>query len=118
MDIAKCVQIFKLEPDDDFVTKRESAIKNLRTQFLKNKPVSKLMVIGSGVCQVFRESLAMPDTLATQVEAAIKKYSSSFVRDDRDLRWACVRLWLLCYRSTTIPARRYGYGMVCLLRMF
>ena len=85
MDIAKCVQIFKLEPDDDFVTKRESAIKNLRTQFLKNKPISKLMAIGSGVCQIFRESLAMPDTLATQVETAIKKYSPSFVRDDRDL---------------------------------
>ena len=85
MDIAKCVQIFKLEPDDDFVTKRKSAIENLRAQFLKNKPISKLMAIGSGVCQVFRESLAMPDTLATQVETAIKKYSPSFVRDDRDL---------------------------------
>ena len=85
MDIAKCVQIFKLEPDDDFVTKRESAINNLRTQFLKNKPISKLMAIGSGVCQVFRELPAMPDTLATQVETAIKKSSLSFVRDDCDL---------------------------------
>ena len=85
MDIAKYIQIFRLEPDDDFVTKRKSAIRNLRNRFLSNKSISKLMEIGSDVCEVFRESPAIPDTLATQVETAIKKSSPSFVRDDRDL---------------------------------
>lgn len=85
MDIAKYIRIFELEPDDDFVTKRKSAIRALRTRFLSNKSISKLMAIGSDVCEVFHESPAMSDTLATQVETAIKKFSPSFVRDDRDL---------------------------------
>ncbi len=85
MDISRCVRIFEPEPDDDFVIKRKSAIKILRTQFSRNKHISKLMAIGSGVCEVFRESPAMPDTLAIQVEKAIKKDSPSFERDARDL---------------------------------
>ena len=85
MDIAKYIRIFKLEPSDDFVIKRESAIKTLRTQFSRNKPISKLMAIGSGVCEGFRESPAMPNTLSIQVENAIKKHSPSFERDARDL---------------------------------
>ena len=85
MDIAKCVRIFELEPDDDFVLKRVAVIKDLRTRFLKIKTPSKLMAIGSGVCEVFRDSPSLPDSLATQVEVAIKKKSRSFVKDDRDL---------------------------------
>lgn len=85
MDIVKCVLIFEPEPDDDFVIKRESAIKSLRSQFSKNKSISKLMAIGSGVCEVFRKSPSIPNALAIQVETAIKKSSPSFVRDGRDL---------------------------------
>ena len=85
MDIAKCVRIFEPQPDDDFVSKRESAIKGLRTQFLRNQSISKLMEIGNSACEVFRELPAIPDILAIQVETAIKKSSPSFVRDDCDL---------------------------------
>ena len=85
MDIAKCVLIFEPEPSDDLVIRRGSAIKALRTQFLKNASISKLMEIASGVCEVFRESPAMPNVLAIQVEKAIKRYSPSFVWDDSDL---------------------------------
>ena len=90
MDIAKCVRIFEPEPDDDFVTKRVAAIKDLRTAFLKKRNISELMAIGSGVCEVFRDPPLILDALAPQVEAAIKKYSASFVRDGRDLEiWVC-----------------------------
>ena len=85
MDIAKCVRIFEPDPDDDFVTKRKLAINNLRTQFLKKRTTSALRAIGSGVCEVFRESPSLPDALATQIEAAIRKQSASFVQDDRGL---------------------------------
>ena len=85
MDIAKCVRIFEPEPDDDFVVKREAAIRELGTQFLKKRNVPDLMGIGSGICEVFRDSPSIPDVLAEQVEAAIKKQSASFVRDGRDL---------------------------------
>ena len=85
MDIAKCVRIFEPEPNDDFVTKRSAAIKDLRTGFLKKRNISELMAIGSGVCEVFRDSPSVPDALTTQVIAAIKKQSASFVQDGRDL---------------------------------
>ena len=85
MNIAKCLRIFEPEPDDDFVTKREAAIKDLRTKLLRIKTVSHLMELGSGVCEVFRESPSMPAALAIKIERAIKMQSASFVRDDRDL---------------------------------
>ena len=85
MDIAKCIRIFEPEPDDDFVTKRQAAIRDLGAQFLKKNKISDLMAIGNGVCEVFRDSPSMPNALATQIEAAIKKQSASFVQEGRDL---------------------------------
>ena len=85
MDIAKIARIFEPDPDDDLVSKREIAIRNLGTQFSKDKNVTALMVIGSEVCEAFRDSPSMSDALATKVEAAIKKQSASFVKDGRDL---------------------------------
>ena len=85
MDIAKCVRIFEPEPSDDFVTKRTAAIKDIRAGFLKKRNISELMAIGSGACEVFRDSPSLPDALATQVAGAIKKHSASFVQDDHDL---------------------------------
>ena len=85
MDISKCVRIFEPEPSDDFVTKREAAIKELRAGFLKKRNISELMVIGSGTCEIFRDSPSMPEALATHVAGVIKKHSASFVQDGRDL---------------------------------
>ena len=85
MDIAKCVRIFEPEPDDDFVLKRVAVIRDLRARYLKTRTISKLMAIGSGVCEVFRDSPSIPDDLAAQIEVAIKKQSPSFVQDGRDL---------------------------------
>ena len=85
MDIAKCVRIFEPEPNDDYVAKREAAIARLRTQFLKKRNISDLMGIGSGVCEVFRDSPSLSDALVSQVATAIKRESASFVQDGRDL---------------------------------
>ena len=85
MDIAKSVRIFEPEPDDDFVTKRTEAIKALKIWLLKRRNNLELTALGSGICQVFRDSPSMPDAIANQVEDAIKKQSASFVRDDSEL---------------------------------
>jgi len=85
MDIAQYVRIFEMDPDDDFVTKREAAVKDLSAQFSKETNVTKLMAIGSGVCDVFRETSSVPDALQMQIESAIKEQSVSFVRDGREL---------------------------------
>ena len=66
MDIAKCVRIFEPEPDDDFVTKRTEAIQDLKTQLLKKRSIADLAALGSGICQVFRDSPSIPDAIATQ----------------------------------------------------
>lgn len=111
MDIAKYIRIFNPQPDDDFVSKRESAIKDLRTQFLRNQSISKLMEIGSGVCEVFRESPAIPDTLAIQVEAAIKKSSSSFVRDDCDLEMGVCAAMAVVQSFNSSPRKKLRDGL-------
>ena len=85
MDIAKCVRIFEPEPDDDFVTKRTKAIQDLKTRLLKKRSIADQAALGSGICQVFRDSPSIPDSIATQVGAAIKKQSASFVQDGRDV---------------------------------
>ena len=102
MDIAKCVRIFELEPDDDFVTKRTKAIGELKSSILRKKNTLDLMVLGSGICQMFDDSLSMPDAVATQVETAIKKQSVSFVRDDRDLEMS------VCAAAAVVQAIESG----------
>ena len=78
-------EYFEPDPDDDFINKREEAIKILRTGLVKKRTVDSIMGLASGVCEVFRDSPSLPDALATQIESAIKKQSPSFMRDDRDL---------------------------------
>ena len=85
MDIAKCVRIFEPDPDDDFVTEREAAIKELGNRLSKRQNISDLVVIGNGVCEIFRDPSSISDTLATQIEDAINKKNPSFVRDGREL---------------------------------
>ena len=105
MDIAKCLRIFEPDPDDDFITKREAAIKDLRTRLVKKRTIDHLMGLGSGVCEVFRDSPSMPDTLATHIEAAIKKQSASFVRDNRDLEMG------VCAAAAVVQAVESGRTM-------
>jgi len=85
MDIAQYVRIFALEPDDDFVTKRGAAVKDLCTQFSEETNVANLMAIGSAVSEVFRDKSSMPDALQMQIESAIRAQSVSFVREGHEL---------------------------------
>lgn len=109
MDIARCVRIFELDPDDDFVLKRAAVIKDLQTQFLKTRNISKLMAIGSGVCEVFRDSPSVPDDLATQIEVAIKKQSPSFVQDGRDLEMSVCAALAVVQSFNSSRKARYGF---------
>lgn len=85
MDVAKYVRIFEQDPDDDYVTKREVAIKDLKNQLIKSKNVAEIMAIGAGICTVFSDTPALPDDLAVQIETAIKKQSPAFVGEERAL---------------------------------
>ena len=85
MDVARFVRIFEPDPSDDFVTKRTAAIRQLKTQFLKQRNVGKLMSLATETFGVFQEPPVVPESYAEVIEGAIKKQSESFVRDGRDL---------------------------------
>ena len=85
MDVARFVRIFEPDPSDDFVVKRTTAIRDLRTRLLRNKNDGALMSLASEVLGVFRDPPAVPQSYVAAIEASIKKHSESFVRDDRDL---------------------------------
>ena len=85
IDIAKCVRIFDPDPSDDFIAKREAAIKGLRTKFLKQRKVTGLMKLGSDVLGVFRYPPICPPANIDVIEDAIKRESVSFIREGRDL---------------------------------
>ncbi len=85
MDIAKCVRIFEPDPDDAFVTERRAAIRELGNRLSRRQNISGRIATVNGVCGVFRDPSSIPDSLATQIEGAIKKKSASFARDGRDL---------------------------------
>ena len=85
MDVARFVRIFEPDPSDDFVAKRTAAIRQLKTHFLKQRDVGKLMSLASETFGVFLDSPVVPESHAGAIEGAIKKQSESFVRDGRDL---------------------------------
>ena len=86
MDIAKYIRIYEPNPNDEFVAKRQAAIKNLRSRFLRKKDVASLMKLGSAASGVFRDPPTIPNSLINIVEDAIKRQSISFVGgDDRTL---------------------------------
>lgn len=96
MDIGKYIRIFETGPDDAFIEKRESAIKDLRAHFLKNATVQGLVTLASDCFGVFEEKIEMPDELAQQVELAIQKYSPSFEAAEKDLEvGVCAALAIL-----------------------
>ena len=92
MDVAKCVRIFEPDPTDDFVTKRQAAIKDLRARFLKQTNIGRLMALGSEVLGVFRHPPEAPQEYADAIEEAIKNQSPSFVSDERDLEMSVCAL--------------------------
>ena len=102
IDIAKCVRIFDPDPSDDFVAKREAAIKGLRTKFLKQRKLISLMKLGSDVLGVFRDPPICSPANIDVIEEAIKKESVSFIREGRDLEMS------VCAMAAVIQAIEVG----------
>lgn len=82
MDTARHVRIFEPVATDDFVTKRELAIKELRGQFAKQSTVNDLFALGADVIRGAFLEADMPLPLFDKVAAALKKHSPSFVADE------------------------------------
>lgn len=82
MEIARLIRVFHPNPDDDFVTKRKSAIEDLAAQFGKMKSSEAIVSLSSAVSGAFDDEPVIPKETTNLVEQAIRNHSPSFVADD------------------------------------
>lgn len=85
MDTAALVRIFDANPTDEIVDKRGLVITALRDKLRATTKVASLLGHANCIGIAF-SSGAMPEPLATEVEAAIRAESSAFVREGQDLQ--------------------------------
>ncbi|BCH33411.1 hypothetical protein MesoLjLc_53410 [Mesorhizobium sp. L-8-10] len=85
LDIAPHVRIFEGSPTDEFVTKRQTAIKDIAAKFIKPNHIARLLSVANGVVLASKEGGKLPPELAAEVAASITKVSPSFVAEEHDL---------------------------------
>jgi hypothetical protein len=105
-DIAVVVRIFEPEPTDDLVEKRGKAIKEIAARFAKRKNVAEILQLANELALSVAPKGALAPNLATEIEAAIKKESTSFVKDGEDLQiMACALAASLQHLEGASPSR-------------
>jgi hypothetical protein len=85
VDIGPHIRIFEPSPTDEFVTKRQAAIKDIAAKFVKPNQVDRLLSVANGVALASSDGGKMPADLAAEVTASITAVSPSFVADGHDL---------------------------------
>lgn len=85
MNAAEYIRIFELNPSDDFVTKREAAIRDISGQYIKVKDLNAISKLAESIVAVFTDGSVSDTDESDRIAAAIKKQSSSFVAAGRDL---------------------------------
>jgi|GEM_PF-1655812 len=83
-NIAKYIRIFKVDPDDDFVTKRTAAIKVIEEGFKKKTVINDILKLANSLSVGNKDISAIDPEITSIVEKAIKKQSSSFVAEDEE----------------------------------
>ena len=78
---ATFIRIFKSAPDDDYVQKREEAIKEIADKIRKKRNVNDIMQIADELAAAMVPKAVMGEAIASQVQAALEKQSQAFVRD-------------------------------------
>jgi len=85
-EIASHIRIFADAPDDDFVTKRETAIKELSGKFSKaRKGVPVYIRTANDLARALESNGTLSSEIATEISAAIGKEAKSFVADGHEL---------------------------------
>lgn len=111
METIKYVRIFELEPDDDFVTKRASAIKDLKAVFGKISALPDIVATAADVCHVFHTTPKFSDSLLQQIEDAIRKHSVSFERDGHELEIGVCGMAAVIEIVESNPTNRVGWTL-------
>lgn len=78
MSVAKHIRLIDPAPTDDFVLKREAAVKALRTKFLKVRNVNDLLRLGSTLSLGCFSQSDIPDDTRNSIASALVKESPAF----------------------------------------
>lgn len=101
-NIAKHVRIFNLNPDDDFVTKRTTAISSIETQIKKIKANNEVLKLANALLDAFEKNEKKNETINILSAAALEKGSASFVADDENIQMlVCTVLATIQYLEKT-----------------
>lgn len=92
IDVAKYIRIFNPEPDDDFVTKRTSAIKAIEELFSKTKLIPDIIKLANNLSKAFYNPEKLDASIIDITEKALKKQSSAFVAEDQSLQMSICAL--------------------------
>lgn len=80
VDIAQHIRIFDTKPADDLIKKRTAAIKDIAAKLTSPKSVGELFKVANDVVTAARFDKKLPEGLAEEATAAIKKHSLAFVK--------------------------------------
>lgn len=103
-DIAEHVRIFKPNPDDDFVTKREAAIKVVAAKIGKKNTFDELLVLAADVSTALFDLKVADSPICNEMIEALKAKSPSFSPTENTLQVAvCAALAVLKLMRDTSP---------------
>ncbi len=85
MNVGEHIRIFELNPSDDFVMKREAAVRDLATQYGKIKTTNLIIAASESILDALSVDGISAGSERDRIAAAIKKQSASFVAAEHEL---------------------------------
>ena len=85
-DIAAHIRIFDLNPSDDLVKKRTSAVRKLAARFAKLRTSLAIFQSANDLATAVQDGGELSDTLARQIETDLRQSASAFVADGQELQ--------------------------------
>jgi hypothetical protein len=92
VDVAQHIRIFDQRPADELVPKRTAAIKDLAGKLTAPKDVEGLIKMASSLVAAAKFDKKLPEDIATEATASVKKHAPAFVREGRDLELSTIAL--------------------------
>lgn len=86
INIAVHVRIFNPDPEDDLVTKRTSAIKELSSRYTKKQTVQNIFRLANDLAKAVEVNGGIPETLAKEIEASLRKSAKAFIAEGQELQ--------------------------------
>ena len=85
-DIAAHIRIFDLNPSDDLVRKRTSAVRKLATRFARSRTSLAIFQSANDLARAVQDGGELSQTLARHIETDVRHSASAFVADGQELQ--------------------------------